>query len=100
MTTGQKGDAGAQGNPGIQGARGKTGGSGVVIAIGMMFATMLVMTALNIFYADHLNRQSNNNFCDIVVTVNDAYRDNPPSTDLGRKLQQNYADLERRLQCR
>lgn len=71
-------------------------------SLAVAIIAVAVMTGINVFYSNERIKESNRYFCDIVMTVNDAYRDSPvpPSTDLGRKLEQNYADLERRLQCR
>ena len=72
------------------------------VMLAVVFTSVLVMTGLNVFYSNERIKESNRYFCDIVMTVNDAYRDSPtpPQTELGKKLQQQYADLERRLQCR
>jgi len=60
------------------------------------------MCGLSIMYANYSIEENGRKFCDIITTVNDAYQDPgvpPPTTDLGKKLKKNYADLEERLDC-
>lgn len=71
-------------------------------ALLLVYISMFAMCAISIFYADYSVRESGRKFCDIITTVNDAYKDPAvpePTTELGRKLKQNYADLEERLRC-
>lgn len=49
--------------------------------------------------ADDSVRQSERKLCDIVVLSDDAYRQTPPVTELGRKQAANFAKLRRDLGC-
>jgi hypothetical protein len=63
---------------------------------------MLLVLVMTVLYADYSISENGKKFCDIITTVNDAYQDPDvpePTTDLGRKLKKNYAELEERLRC-
>lgn len=44
-------------------------------------------------------RQSEQKLCAIVVLSDDQYRETPPTTELGRKQAENFAQLRRDLGC-
>lgn len=69
------------------------------VSVIVIYISMLAMCAFSIVYANYSVKESGRNFCDIITTVNDAYAEEQPVTDLGRKLKQNYIDLEKRLEC-
>lgn len=71
-------------------------------SLAIVYGSMLLLCAASVMYANYSVRESNRKFCDIVTTVNNAYKDPKypqPTTDLGKKLKQDYAELEQRLGC-
>ena len=66
----------------------------------VVYASMILLTAASTVYSYNTNLQSDRKFCELIMNVNDAYAGAPePATDLGKKLKQNYIDLERSLEC-
>lgn len=66
----------------------------------VVYISMFAMTAVSLWYSNYTAIESGRKFCDIIVTVNNAYKSgNEPITDLGKKLKQDYAELEKRLNC-
>ena len=53
----------------------------------------------SIVYANRVQRQSNRAWCDLVSTLDAAYRATPPSTPLGRQLAEDMHNLRVRLGC-
>lgn len=66
---------------------------GLVLAVGI--GSVLASRAL----ADQSVRRSEQKLCGLVVLSDDAYRDNPPTTELGRRQAINFAQLRRDLGC-
>lgn len=69
------------------------------VSLFIVYVSMFLMTGLSIFYANTAVRENNAKFCTVINTVNDAYKDSTPSTELGRDLKSGYADLARDLDC-
>ena len=65
------------------------------------YATMVVLTFTSILYTTISQKHTEQKFCAIVTSVNDAYNDYPePTTDLGKKMKTQYKVLEADLGCR
>jgi len=65
------------------------------------YVSMLVMAVTSILYTTISQHHTEQKFCNIINTVNDAYDKAPePTTQLGRDLKQNYRQLEADLDCR
>lgn len=66
----------------------------------LVYISMFTMCVLSVWYADYTAKESGRKFCDIINTVNNAYKTNPePTTEVGKQLKQNYIDLQKRLDC-
>ena len=90
------------------------------------FVSVLLLAMSSVIYADHTRRlaeeqntrtveqtrvlmeertnamvrETERKFCDIINTVVNAYDTSPgPTTELGKKLKQQYVDLQERLGC-
>lgn len=64
------------------------------------YTTMVVLAFTSILYTTISQKHTEQKFCNIITTVNDAYRDYPePQTDLGKKLKADYKVLEADLGC-
>jgi hypothetical protein len=53
----------------------------------------------SIIYANSVARQSNRNWCSLVANLDDAYHQQPPTTELGRKIAADMHNLRVRLGC-
>lgn len=66
----------------------------------IVYISMLLMAGGSIWISNENSKENGRKFCDIITTVNGAYKTGPePTTDLGRKLKADYAALESRLDC-
>lgn len=68
----------------------------IVTVICACAATLLTMRYLS----DRAIRESESKLCAIVILSDDTYRQNPPTTELGRKQAQNFSDLRKSLGCK
>ena len=70
------------------------------VNIAILYFCILSMSAVTLWYSTYTSRETGRKFCDIITTVNAAYKDGPePTTELGKKIKVQYADLEKRLDC-
>lgn len=64
------------------------------------YFAMIVLATSSIIYTTIAQHHTEQKFCAIVTSVNDAYKDSPePTTPLGKKLKGQYAQLEIDLRC-
>lgn len=68
-------------------------------ALAVIVLSTLTMALLAIGIAQHTARESERKWCSIVVTLDDAYRQTPPSSTVGRQLAADMAQLRRDLGC-
>jgi hypothetical protein len=69
--------------------------------MGFAYALTFILVAVSVVYTTIAQRNTEEKFCNIVTTVNQAYKDSPePNTELGRKIKVQYAQLERDLKCK
>jgi Flp pilus assembly pilin Flp len=71
----------------------------VIYALILTLIAVLAVGAMSIVYANHVATASNRNWCSLVVTLDDAYRQQPPQSDLGRKIAADMHQLRARLHC-
>lgn len=69
-------------------------------AVGAIFLSAMLMAGVALVVALRANAESDRKWCEVVTTMDDAYRSSPPQTDIGRKLANDMAELRRRLGCR
>ncbi len=65
----------------------------------IVYIAMLAMTSISVLYANWAVHDNNAKFCTVITTVNDAYKDSDPQTELGRELKRGYAKLAEDLDC-
>lgn len=71
-----------------------------VLLLACFALVIAVLVGVNsIVYANRVQQQSNRNWCSLVTNLDDAYRQNPPNTDLGRKIAADMHNLRVRLGC-
>lgn len=64
------------------------------------YVTMVVLTFTSILYTTISQKHTEQKFCAIVTSVNDAYNDYPePATDLSKQMKAQYKALEADLGC-
>lgn len=70
-------------------------GYGLAIVLIVCISLTGASLAISLAVARNAVRQ----FCDIVVTQTDSYRQTPPTTDAGRNLAGKFETLRERLEC-
>ncbi len=65
----------------------------------VIFASAMAGTASAIWYAGHVDRESNQRWCGMVVRLDDTYREKPPNSDLGRELATEFSKLRQDFGC-
>lgn len=68
-----------------------------MLAVSMMCA--FLAAGASMLYANRVARESNRQWCDIVVTMDDSYRQTPPQTPAGRKFADAIAKLRNDFGC-
>lgn len=64
------------------------------------FLSSVIMGALAIVHADHVGRRSNQQWCDVVSTLDDAYTANPPQTETGQRIAREMRRMRRDFDCK
>lgn len=59
----------------------------------------LAVGVASIQYANYVDEKSNKQWCQVVLTLDDAYRQSPPQTEAGRKIAQEMARMRRDFDC-
>lgn len=65
-----------------------------------VFISCLAMMAGSLIYANSVARESAQQWCSIVITLDDAYRQTPPQTAVGQNLASEIAQLRQSLECK
>jgi len=68
---------------------------GLLIAYVCLFAVAFI----SIQYANYAVRTSNQKWCSMITSLDDTYREQPPATNLGRKLARDFNELRREFEC-
>lgn len=68
-------------------------------AVAVACISSLTMGAVAIQYADHVDRKSNQQWCQVVVTLDDAYTQNPPQTTAGQRLAREMKRMRHDFDC-
>lgn len=74
--------------------------------VAVLFAVLVSVTFFNVSYtnqvdkeSDRDNRQNDQKWCTLLITMDDAYKANPPQTATGRKLATDISSLRTGLGC-
>lgn len=67
------------------------------VAMSYLFATVVAVGS--ILYANHVMQEAQQAWCGIVVTLDEAYRDQPMTTDAGRNIAAEIHKLRREFNC-
>lgn len=63
------------------------------------FLSSAAMGAVAIQYADSVGRRSNQQWCDVVTTLDDAYTAQPPQTETGQRLAREMKRMRHDFGC-
>jgi len=65
-----------------------------------MYAVSLVLVAVAmVFYINYVQRQSDQRWCSVMATLDDAYSSGTPTTPIGVKLARDIKTRHRELHC-
>jgi hypothetical protein len=59
----------------------------------------VVLGGLEIWYSNHVARESNRAWCSLIDTLDDTYRQQPPTTPTGEQVAAEVHALRLRLGC-
>jgi hypothetical protein len=59
----------------------------------------LLVGLFAVVYARHESHEANRKWCKLVVTLDDAYRRTPPSTESGKRVAAEIHNLRSEFQC-
>lgn len=68
-------------------------------ALMAIVVSMLATAGLALVIADRAARESEQRWCGLIRTMDRAYREQPPTTDLGRQLATDIGQLRRDFRC-
>ena len=63
------------------------------------FVSALVMTLVAVVYANYVDNRSNQRWCGIVSTMDEVYREEPPTLDTGKRLAEEIKKLKNDFRC-
>jgi hypothetical protein len=72
----------------------------VWVALVTVFITCLAMNVGSLIYANNVARRSAQQWCSVVITIDDSYKDVPPQTPVGKKLAGEMHELRTKLECK
>ena len=65
----------------------------------MSFVCAFLAAGASMVYANKVARDSQRQWCGVVTTLDDAYRQTPPQTPAGKKIATDVAELRARFGC-
>jgi hypothetical protein len=68
-------------------------------SLAALMIIMLFIFVNSIWYANHAADRRSHDFCELVVTLDDAYKQLPPQTPIGKKLAVDMHRLRLKLKC-
>jgi hypothetical protein len=68
-------------------------------ALALVFLSIFALAMTTSLYVNHTNRENNKHFCDLVTTLDDAYKTAPPQSPTGRKVAEEMHELRKDLGC-
>jgi hypothetical protein len=72
---------------------------GVIYSLIISFASVIVVSLGGIFYTNHVDRESNQKLCVMIVAVDDAFKDTAPTAPSGLKVADAFHRLRNDLEC-
>lgn len=71
----------------------------VLYALMAVFVAVLGMGASSVWYSNHVAEQNNRRWCALLANLDDAYRQNPPTSPIGRKIAEDMHNLRVGFGC-
>jgi hypothetical protein len=68
-------------------------------SIAVACVSSIAMGVIAIQYADHVDKKSNRQWCQVVITLDDAYTANPPQTPAGQALASEMKRMRHDFDC-
>lgn len=65
----------------------------------VIFVSSIAGSGVAILYAGHVDRQSNQRWCGLVVRLDDTYREKTPTSELGRDIANEFKQLRHDFGC-
>lgn len=72
---------------------------GMLYSVIMSYVCAIAITAGALVYMRHVDNESNRQWCSLVVTLDDTYLQNPPTTEVGKKVAQSMHNLRINFGC-
>lgn len=64
-----------------------------------MLASAALLFVASVVISLRVNAESDRKWCSVVITLDDAWRQSPPTTAAGKTMAANMHDLRRELHC-
>lgn len=71
----------------------------IIYAVLAAYLSIVIGAGVTLWYANYINRDSNQRWCDLLSTLDSAYSSTPPTTELGRRVAQSIDNLRRDFEC-
>lgn len=71
----------------------------VLYALIVALVTAISVASISVYYANYVDRKSNQRWCGMVVALDNTYREKPPNSDLGRDLANEFRKLRHDFDC-
>lgn len=68
-------------------------------SLAVVYFTLLVIAVGNVVYTQHVDHESNRKWCELIMSLDNAYKEAPPQTPTGIKIAQDVARLRVNLDC-
>lgn len=68
-------------------------------AILSLVVACVVIAGVSVQYANYVDRKSNQRWCDLLSTLDDAYKSSPPQSPAGEKVAADIARLRKDFGC-
>jgi hypothetical protein len=65
----------------------------------VIFVSALAASMSAVLYAGHVDRESNKKWCNLVVRLDDTYRTQIPTSQLGRDIANEFKQLRQDFDC-
>lgn len=71
----------------------------LIYAAVVVFATFTALAVLNVWYVNRVDRESSREICGLLVVLDDAYAQTPPTTPVGRNIADEIHRYRQKLGC-
>lgn len=68
-------------------------------AVTALVVACFIVAAVSVQYANYVDRKSNQRWCELLSTLDEAYRATPPRTEPGKKVAEDIVRLRQEFGC-